>query len=197
MRVKITFQEEVLGSTPGDPEIAKTYVLSNAPDAKTLGEEIEAQGTEKVIEKAKTIFPKQEGKPFVWDYQIKGMFKDYCSMLRRVPKTKSQGLKAYQKVIDGLVFVNPRRILFNIPEGAKIGDCQRPLRAMTMQGERVSLANSETIPKKSSIEFDVHLLDVSLEPLVEEWLNYGALRGFGQWRNSGKGRYSWEKIAEK
>ena len=25
-----------------------------------------------------------------------------------------------------------------------------------------------------------------------EWLDYGALRGIGQWRNSGKGRYTYE-----
>ena len=30
--------------------------------------------------------------------------------------------------------------------------------------------------------------------LVEEWLDYWALRGLGQWRNSGKGRATWQKI---
>jgi hypothetical protein len=28
--------------------------------------------------------------------------------------------------------------------------------------------------------------------LVEEWLEYGELRGLGQWRNSGKGRFTAE-----
>lgn len=29
---------------------------------------------------------------------------------------------------------------------------------------------------------------------VREWLDYGMLRGLGQWRNSGKGRFTWEEI---
>jgi len=35
-------------------------------------------------------------------------------------------------------------------------------------------------------------MDDSHEKAVLEWLNYGALRGIGQWRNSGKGRFSYE-----
>ena len=34
------------------------------------------------------------------------------------------------------------------------------------------------------------------EALVREWLDYGAYSGIGQWRNSGKGRFTWEEIAE-
>lgn len=30
---------------------------------------------------------------------------------------------------------------------------------------------------------------------VREWLDYGALRGLFQWRNSGKGRFEWEEVA--
>ena len=30
--------------------------------------------------------------------------------------------------------------------------------------------------------------------LVREWLDYGRVRGIGQWRNSGKGRFTWEEI---
>jgi hypothetical protein len=29
---------------------------------------------------------------------------------------------------------------------------------------------------------------------VKEWLDYGELRGLGQWRNSGKGKFKWEEI---
>ena len=37
-------------------------------------------------------------------------------------------------------------------------------------------------------------LDPSLLPAVREWLDYGKLHGFGQWRNSGKGRFEWEEM---
>ena len=102
---------------------------------------------------------------------------------------ESGKLTAYKKVIDGLIFVSPRMIPIDI--NGTIGECQRPLRAQTAQGERVSLANSEEIPAGSTCEFDVTLLDDSHEKVVREWLDYGILRGIGQWRNSGKGRFTY------
>jgi hypothetical protein len=73
-----------------------------------------------------------------------------------------------------------------------MGICQRPLRAQTAQGERVALASSESVPEGSSMEFDIKCLVDSDVPAVIEALNYGELRGFGQWRNSGKGRFHYE-----
>ena len=32
--------------------------------------------------------------------------------------------------------------------------------------------------------------------LAYELLDYGAMRGIGQWRNSGKGRFVWEEIKD-
>lgn len=138
-----------------------------------------------------TVFPRMEdGRPFTYDYQWKGFFKDSCGMLRRADKTRSKGLKAYKKEIDGLVFVSPRHIPLVLPEGATIGECQRPLRAQTAQGERVALAHSETVPAGTTQTFQVHVLRDDLMPLVLEWLAYGRLHGTGQWRNSGKGRFT-------
>ena len=105
---------------------------------------------------------------------------------------ESGKLTAYKKGIDGLIFVQPRMIPIHV--NGEITECQRPLRAQTAQGERVSLANSEQIPAGSTCEFEIVLLDDSHEKAVREGLDYGALRGIGQWRNSGKGRYSYESI---
>ena len=140
-----------------------------------------------------TVFPKlADGTPFIWDYQIRGMFKDACGMLRRVSGTELSKMKNYKKAIDGTIFVNPRKI--PVTMNGELGNCQRPLRAQTPQGERVALANSETIPVGSSIEFTIVLLNDSDEKVVKEWLSYGRLRGLGQWRNSGAGRYIYEII---
>ena len=38
------------------------------------------------------------------------------------------------------------------------------------------------------------MLNPDLEDVVREWLDYGALRGIGQWRNSGMGRIKWEEV---
>ena len=75
-----------------------------------------------------------------------------------------------------------------------MGNCQRPLRASTAQGERIALAHSEAVPVGSFIEFEITLLDEAHEKAVVEWLDYGRLRGLGQWRNSGKGRFKWEEV---
>lgn len=194
VKVKLTFTEEVLGTANSDPDIHGEYIASKAPDAKSMEEEIEAIGIEGVVEKAKTIFPKTEnGEPFFYDYQIKGFFKDTTAALRKVPNTKASKIKAFKKEIDGLVFPTPRQIIINL-NGGEIGDCQRPLRANTPQGERVALATSETVPIGSTVEFTVQCLTKDMAELVRECLDYGTFRGFGQWRNSGKGRFTWEEI---
>jgi len=200
MKIKITLLEELLGTASADREVHEKYIASLAPDAKSTEEEVAALGVEAVTTAGMTVFPRIDGRPFVWDYQIKGFFKDACGMLSRVKGTKKEGgtasanLKAYKKVIDGLIFVKPRKILIEMSTGALMGNCQRPLRAQTAQGERIALANSEAIPAGSQITFEVVTFDKAHESLVHEWLDYGMFRGLGQWRNSGKGAFEWEEV---
>ena len=193
IKVKLTFLEEVLGTASADKEIHDKFIAANAPDAPSRKEEIEALGVEEVIEKSMTVFPRNaDGKPIFWDYQIKGFFKDACGMLRKIPNSASSKIKAYKKEIDGLIFVKEREI--PIIFDGEIGRCQRPLRAQTAQGERVALANSETVPAGSTIEFTIQLMCDTHEKAVREWLDYGVFRGIGQWRNSGKGKFEWSEL---
>ena len=113
-------------------------------------------------------------------------------MLRKVPNSASSKIKAYKKEIDGLIFVKEREI--PIIFDGEIESCQRPLRAQTAQGERVALANSETVPAGSTIEFTIQLMCDTHEKAVREWLDYGVFRGIGQWRNSGKGKFEWSEV---
>ena len=196
LKVKVTFDEEVLGTASGNPEIHKEYIASNAPDALTMKEEVEAIGTEEVFEKSMTVFPRNKaGNPIAWDYQWKGYMKDAFQMLRKVTGSACGKIKAYKKEIDGLIFVYPRQIPINL--SGEMGICQRPLRAQTAQGERVALASSETVPAGSSMTFDIQMLTDEHEKAVLEALNYGRLRGFGQWRNSGMGRFHYEIVDRK
>lgn len=193
MKVRLTFFEPVLGTWPNNPDIASEFIASKSPDARSVEDEIAAIGAEEYEAKGMTVFPRdEEGRPFLYDYQVKGFFKDSCGMLARVKTTESSKLKAYKKIIDGLIFVHPRQIVFDM--SGEMGNCQRPLRAQTAQGERVSLANSEEIPAESTVEFEIGCMDESHEKQVREWLNYGMLRGIGQWRNSGKGRFLWAEL---
>lgn len=193
MRVKLTFTENILGTMPTNETIYRDFIGSKAPDASTIEDEVAAVGADAVAEKGMTVFPKTaDGVPFLYDYQIKGFMKDTCGGLRKVKGTESEKIKSYKKVIDKLIFPSPRRILFE--NYSAIDTCQRPLRAQTMQGERVSLACSDEIPAGASITFDIELFDDAHEKAVVEWLNYGKYSGIGQWRNSGKGRFTWERL---
>ena len=192
MKVKITLLEEVLGSSPSNEELLATYIASKAPTGDLSAEEVDnikAQNAEDRV----TVFPKTaDGTPFLYDYQVKGMFKDSCKMLAKAGKAGYAGgkacaaIKAYKQAIDGLIFVTPREIPYDL-HGMKVDFCERPLRAQTPMGERVSIAKSESIPAGATAEFEIECLDPKLEDMVRECLDYGTKRGLGQWRNSGKG----------
>ena len=195
IKVRITFTEELLGTASGNKEAHTDFIASKAPDAMSREEEIAAIGVDEEIEKTMTIFPKNaDGKPILFDYQVRGFFKEACGFLRKVDDTKSSKLKAYKKQVDGLIFVEPRQILLNGERGAS---CQRPLRAQTAQGERIALSNSEVMQEGTTAEFTVCCMVDSDIEMVKEWLDYGAWHGLGQWRNSGKGRYLWDELNEK
>ena len=200
MKVRLTFTEEILGTASQNKDIQAEFIASKAPDAPTrdekIREEIEAVGEDEVIEQGKTVFPRGEnGEPILWDYQVRGFFKSAGYAMSQAGADYK--LAAYKKKIDTLVFINERQIPLIMPEGGKIGDCQRPLRGQTAKGERISLANSETLPAGTSCEFTVRVLDNSLMKNVIHWLDYGKYNGIGQWRNSGKGRFTWTDISDK
>jgi len=195
--VKLTFTEEVLGTASANPEIYEEFIAGKCEDPEATGDEVDTLPPEELVEKGTTVFhrmPGDESAPALMDYQIKGFFKDACASLKRADAPYSAKLKAYKKTIDQVVFVNPQMIPIQL-NGAGLGVCVRPLRAQTAQGERVSLARSETVPPGSVIEFEVIDLSGKLGDEIEEWLEYGALRGIGQWRNSGKGRFEYEMSA--
>lgn len=173
--------------------------------AKAAGsEELENLSSDEIDAKGRTVFPRMEvdgdeDVPFFWDYQMKGFFKDSIKALRKAKGTECSKIKAYRQAVDGLMFIFPRQIPIMADDGPAhvSGTCERPLRANTPMGERVALSSSETVPAGSHIDMRVMLMDDSLWPAVSECLQYGCLRGLGQWRNSGKGRFVWKIIDEK
>ena len=190
IKIKATFTEEVLGGTNADPEIYKKFIATHQPPEK-VDEELKALPEQE--EMKITVFPRmKDGCVACYDYQWKGFFKDACGMLRNVEKSECSKIKAYKKAIDGLIFVSPRMIPFEFD--GEIGMCQRPLRAQTMQGERIALAASETVPEGTTLTFEITVLNDDLMKMVVECLDYGKMRGFSQWRNSGKGRFNYEIV---
>lgn len=190
-KYKATFTEGLLATKPNDEAVHETYIAAKRAEGAAQDElDAEAKTLAEIerLEKGTTVFHRNnDGKPIVWDYQIKGFLKDAIKALRRDPKSACAALKNYKGVIDGSVFVKPRQIVLNLPKGAEIGTCQRPLRAQTPQGERVALAQSEEAPAGTTIEFSVITLCPGLDKALNECWEYAQLRFMGAWRNSGKG----------
>lgn len=188
-QVTLKFKTDILGTVPLNTQIYVDYIASKDGAPPSAVEEADTIALE---DKGKTGFHRgTDGTPFLYSYVVKGFLKDACGMLWRVDDSLSKKMKAYKKIIDGLIFVEPRQIPFVM--AGPVGELQRPLRAQTAQGERVALAFSETIPAGSTITFTLIVLDDKSVP--EEWLkevlDYGTYRGLGQWRNSGQGVFSY------
>lgn len=199
IKYRATFTEGLLATKPNDEAVHETYVAAKREAGAAKDElDAEARAVAEIerLEKGCTVFHRDaEGRPIVWDYQIKGFLKDAIKALRRDPKSACAALKNYKGVIDGSVFVKPRQIVLRLPGGKGLGTCQRPLRAQTMQGERVALAQSEEAPAGTVIEFEVLTLAPGLENALAECWEYAQLRFMGAWRNSGKGTATIEKLS--
>lgn len=198
-KIKITLSEEMLGTACANKDVHKEFIAAKSADADKAAEELASLPAEELEGKAKTVFHRDEdGTPFLYDYQIKGFLKEavgvQCELMTEEIKVGKSKLTKYshKKIVDNFLFVTPRKIRLSQGVGA---DCVRPLRAETMRGERVSLATSETVPIGTELEFEITDLTGSkaFGEIVDACLEYGRWKGLGQWRNSGKGRFTFTK----
>jgi hypothetical protein len=195
LKIQLKLIEEMLGTKAANPDVFADFIASKHPTGTPQRDELD--NAEHREESGTTVFHRINGAPGIYDYQIKGFFKDACASMNRFDSSERNNLEklsAYKSKIDGCIFVEPRFIPISLPMAQKPGICERPLRADTMQGPRVTVCRSESIPAGSTIDFTVTILSKDLAPYVEAWLGYGKLRGLGQWRNSGKGRFEWKEV---
>lgn len=193
-QLKVVFTESVLGTQP-QKDVAMEYITSKAIDPATgMLPEDELETLPVALEKGTTAFHKLDGKPVYYDYMVKGFLKETGLVFNGLRNVKNLRSK-----IENLVFVTPRRFELHVPVGYTLVDgnlttfCERPLRAMTAQGPRVSLARSEELPIGTWFECSIEVFDGPIsEPLLRDLLDYGAKRGLGQWRNGGHGRFEYE-----
>ncbi len=122
------------------------------------------------------------------------------AMLKLAERLKVMSVTGFTKMpatwVDRGVFVGPRKCLIDIPEGYEMGYCERPIRIEKFPKDITSLKSSETVPADSTIKFRVGILNDDDEKYVLACLHYGYLRGFGEWRNSGKGRFVFDVYNE-
>jgi len=205
MKVEVTFTEGVLGTLAANKEIATEFIASKHPDFPEADEIAAIENMDEAMERGTTVFPREDGKPFVWDYQVKGVLKEACLAMIETDTITKEDLKKvrltpylFKRTIDKQIFPGPRKIFLQLPDGTpeKLPFCERPLRGQTMRGERISLARSEEAPAGTKIEFEIVSRNAKLWDYIKTWLDYGKYSGFLQWRNSGKGRYTWRELKE-
>jgi len=187
-RVKLTFTESILGTVPKDPEVYAAYIATKAPENADTNDEVET--VEEVEEKGWTGFHSDEGGCFLYDYQIKGFFKEAANSLR-----EPLGITALRANTEQCLFIQPRKIYLGPePEGV----VERPLRAMTPKGPRVTVVRSDYFPAGTEVEFDVLLFKNKkiTEKMFRHILDWGTLKGVGQFRNGGYGRFTYEARAQ-
>ena len=182
LEVTLEFTEAMLGTVPKNPDVYAKYIATKAPEPENGEKEI--QTVEEIEEGGWTGFHADEKGLFIYDYMIKGFIKAACEVLQANGTLKK--ITAYKKWMDNLVFIFPRKIYFNKhnPDGV----LERPLRAMTAMGPRVTLTRSDFIAAGSQISFEIEILNNTKgidEDIVKTCLEFGAYVGLGQWRGSG------------
>lgn len=186
---------EMLGTIPKNKEIYESYIETKRPDGGSDEVDIEA-----IEEKGWTGFHSDENGIFIFDYMIKGFLKHWGNVLKDELK-----IKAMRSKIDDVLFIFPRKIYPQNEKGETIkeptGLVERPLRAMTMQGPRVSLARSDYLPVGTSFKFSIELINTGKKEItadiIKELLAHGKYAGLGQFRNGGYGRFEVIEFEEK
>ena len=194
LKVRLTLKEIILGTVPKNKDVYAAYIASKAPKPEDVTKE-EVETVQEVEEKGWTGFHQDDTGIFIYDYVIRGFLKAAGYAL-----SAQEGMKvtAYKTKIDNVVIPRPRRIYFHDSEGkvmtAVDGVVERPLRAMTAQGPRVTLARSDYLAPGSYLEFEIlHLKNKDIRPqTIADWFGFGECSGLGQFRSGGYGRFGVE-----
>ena len=99
LKVKLTFVEPILGTSPANEDIYREFIASKAEDAATIEDEVAALGAEAVAEKGMTVFPRMEdGTPFPVRLSDQGLLQGY---LRRPAQGQGLCFCRYQGIQEG------------------------------------------------------------------------------------------------
>ena len=211
LHITLTFTEPLLATASGNPELHRDFIAARASEFKgdernaeaLAKEEIETlPDAEEMIGKASTVFHRDDGGLFIYDYAIRGHIKEQLGSLCQLGEFQKLSVWTFKKACDCCIFVDPRRVrLFRNGSAILVpdGTLQRPLRASTMRGDRVALANSEYVEAGSSCSFEISLLVSSNQrsawheittDILLKCFEMGERTGVGQWRSGGYGRYT-------
>ena len=191
---RLTFTDDLLGSTPLDEEVYSTYIASKAPASMQVNgtAQTELELLEEADIKGRTGFLRDDQRrPLLMNYVFKGFLKEAWQACRQRPGALSVSMKAGKSKIDDLLFIQPRHVILRMPPGGVESINERPLRAETARGPRVALAASEQLPIGTWCDVKIIVLapQIITRELLSEWLDYGEGLGIGQWRSGQYGTF--------
>jgi len=208
VNIRLTYTEQALAVSPGDLNLLGTHLTTKiAPEIAK--EEMDAmaatlEDVEEQIEKQSTIFFKDDLGIYWWNYQLKGFFKEQYKTLIELNELKGSKWTA-AKCIDNCVFVSPRRLYIHDPDGHRLekphGQLTRTIRVNTLRGERVAISRSEYVNAGCYVDAAVEIL--TRDVTGKSWatfdhdafvkcLDFGARKGFSQWRSAGFGTFTYQ-----
>lgn len=194
---------DILGSSPCSKELRTQYIMAEAAKTKDVSDETDY--VPDLNEKGLTVFLRDtDGSLMMMDYQIQGFLKAALDALKA-----QNGIKNARKKVDLYAFVTPRKIPF-VRNGEHVAEedeqYERPLRAMTMKGERIALQSSECLHADAGWEltFSISLMPNDASKVskslkfddIEQALDYGQFSGLSQFHNGGYGRFRWERVKD-
>lgn len=194
INVQIELLEDQLGTVPKSKEVYTKYIATKVmPDqaeqeAEDIKEDLENSGW--------TTFMQDEEGLFILNYMVNGFLRNAGNCLKEQLK-----IKQLKSKLENFVFITPRKIRFS-RNGVILKECEgtleRPLRAMTAQGPRVTLAKSDIIKAGACLDFNVIILghkEITVDT-IKELFDYGELVGLGQFRNGSYGQFKVNRFEE-
>ena len=190
LKVRITLTEDMLGTVPKDPDIYKKFIESKKPSAT---EDDESETVPEGQPNETGFHTDENGHVFVLDYLFKGFMKAALKTLKKVPDTDASAITKNNRIINEYINVLPRKLYLHLPENGAVSELARPLRAQTVLGERVTLVSSDTVPAGTTIDVTIRFFEVDDLNIfvIKDILDYGAIKGLGQWRNASYGRFKY------
>ncbi len=207
-KYRITLIEDMLGTIVKDKDVFKEYLAAAALEAGTapeqVDESVEAVPPPPDRKGSETGFYTDDEGIFLFDYQFRGFLREAANTLAGPDQLNIKNLRSK---FTNFVFVTPRKIrIFGVSPLNSVPMLQiikpddqftRPVRAMTMQGPRVSLVRSDIVKAGRWFDLEISLLKNKEKidfDVIETVMEYGKLQGLLQFRTGGWGRFSFEKI---
>jgi hypothetical protein len=182
-RIKIVLMTPQLGTVPKDPN---AFIFMNErAGVEPKADELEClppvvAGEEKGV----TGFMTDTDGLFIFDYLIKGFFKNAANVLK-----EQEQITGFRSKIQQFLFVYPRKVRTGHMFPGEI--LRRPITINDRNGQRVAIAASETIPEGTEMTFYLEFIEnaVMNDATIASCLEYGRLCGLGQFRGGGYGRF--------